>query len=261
MHESLPASLALCPDMFGHAKRTTRTAKARPPRIPGPYRFKLVPIHPKSATVSFHLAPRAVVVATLQRPSCAAVLIPYIPAPQLALVEPDLDTRRPKRSANAPGRLSILRGVTQKHGPGRRLSPHIVPPLPSHNEYAAARPLAAMQQAIRPGKNVGVRGRISRGPSSIGALALRNGGDHATSHLGDCRHQYRHRSQVQPAPPLVLRPVLPLGGYRLRFVSDLRGRWRRLQLAGQGLRSARTRRALAYEPCSLPPLRAELTYR
>src|SRR5215472_6521762 len=57
--------------------------------------------------------------------------VPSISTPQLALVEPDFDTCRPKRVTNPPRRVSILRGVAQEHRSRRcaarrfrRLLPH-----------------------------------------------------------------------------------------------------------------------------------------
>ena len=42
--------------------------------------------------------------------------VPGIAAPQLALVEPDLDAGGPERVANVPRGLRILRGVAQEYG-------------------------------------------------------------------------------------------------------------------------------------------------
>src|SRR6516165_6027710 len=47
------------------------------------------------------------------------LLIPHVAAAQLALVEPDLDTRTAQRLANAPSRLRVLRGIAQKYSPSR----------------------------------------------------------------------------------------------------------------------------------------------
>jgi hypothetical protein len=47
-------------------------------------------------------------------------LVPGIPAPKLALVEPDLNARGSQRVANAPSSLGILRGVAQEDSPGLR---------------------------------------------------------------------------------------------------------------------------------------------
>ena len=43
------------------------------------------------------------------------LLIPRVPAPQLALIEKDLDAGRTQCLANLLGRLRILRGVAQKY--------------------------------------------------------------------------------------------------------------------------------------------------
>src|SRR5215469_1589777 len=44
------------------------------------------------------------------------LLVPNVPAPELTLVKPDLDTRRPKCLAHSPCRSGILRGIAQKYG-------------------------------------------------------------------------------------------------------------------------------------------------
>ena len=46
-------------------------------------------------------------------------LVPGVPAPQLAFVEPDFDTGGAQRLANPLSRLGILRGVAQKYGTRR----------------------------------------------------------------------------------------------------------------------------------------------
>src|SRR5450432_3287527 len=46
--------------------------------------------------------------------------VPSIPAAQLALIEPDLNSAGPQRFANLPGGLGILRGIAQEHRPSRR---------------------------------------------------------------------------------------------------------------------------------------------
>jgi hypothetical protein len=43
-------------------------------------------------------------------------LIPYIPATQLALIEPDLNAGGPQSFANPVRSCPILRGVTQEYG-------------------------------------------------------------------------------------------------------------------------------------------------
>jgi hypothetical protein len=43
-------------------------------------------------------------------------LIPGVPAPQLALVEPDFDARRPEGFADTAGRLRVLRGIADENG-------------------------------------------------------------------------------------------------------------------------------------------------
>ena len=62
------------------------------------------------------------------------LLIPGIPAAQLALVEPDFDTCGAKCLANPLGRPRVLRGVAQKYGVrnpahGARTLNHVEPPL------------------------------------------------------------------------------------------------------------------------------------
>jgi hypothetical protein len=47
----------------------------------------------------------------------ADLVIPDIPAAQLALVEPHLDPGSPQRLADTPRRLGILRGIAQEHSP------------------------------------------------------------------------------------------------------------------------------------------------
>jgi hypothetical protein len=42
--------------------------------------------------------------------------VPGISAPQLTLIEPDLDPAGAQRIANAPGRIGILRGIAQEYG-------------------------------------------------------------------------------------------------------------------------------------------------
>jgi len=43
------------------------------------------------------------------------LLIPHVPAPQLALIEKDLNPGRTQGLANLLGRLSIVRGVAQEY--------------------------------------------------------------------------------------------------------------------------------------------------
>jgi hypothetical protein len=43
------------------------------------------------------------------------LLIPHVPASQLALVEPDLDARGAERFANPLGCLRVLRGIAKKN--------------------------------------------------------------------------------------------------------------------------------------------------
>src|SRR5215831_15513020 len=47
----------------------------------------------------------------------ANVAVPCISAPQLALVEPDFNSRGAQCRANAPSCLGILRGIAQEHHP------------------------------------------------------------------------------------------------------------------------------------------------
>jgi hypothetical protein len=46
-------------------------------------------------------------------------VVPGVPAPQLALIEPDLDAGGTERFSNTLRRLYILRGVAQEYGPSR----------------------------------------------------------------------------------------------------------------------------------------------
>src|SRR6201987_4586059 len=48
------------------------------------------------------------------------LLVPYLTAPQLALVEPDLDTLGPKRIADPTRNVGVLRSVANESRPARR---------------------------------------------------------------------------------------------------------------------------------------------
>src|SRR5215472_33751 len=48
------------------------------------------------------------------------LLVPHIPAPQLALVEPDFDAPGPKRIADPTRSIAVLRSVAEEYRLGRR---------------------------------------------------------------------------------------------------------------------------------------------
>ena len=54
-------------------------------------------------------------------------LVPRIPAPKLALVEPDFDASGAQRLANPLGRLRVLRGVAEKYSTRRLRHGHLTP--------------------------------------------------------------------------------------------------------------------------------------